>query len=244
MFDDDLTHQLPFAPPRVLVCNARSLFTQPCWELLRNAISLGSNDIIGATETRTLQDIMAKFIRPFSHMIYSCYDKTRPNESRCPVIIQTSLSSQVRKVWYHPGYATCLLLNAPIPLLIISLYLTHSSTRNSSFTLDKICNFLSPILIRANSAAWRTFVGGDFNSSPLDELIDPAHSNKSRSRPHQVNTLLQRNNIYDIWRWSYPDVSGSTYTHKSPGTHSRLDYTYVLSTLLQKMTCNKLLDCK
>jgi hypothetical protein len=95
MFGDDATHQLPTAPPRVFVCNTRSLSTQSRWELLRNAISLSSNDIICATETRSPQDQMPKSIRPFSHTIYSCYNKTRPHGSRCAVIIPTSLSSQV-----------------------------------------------------------------------------------------------------------------------------------------------------
>jgi hypothetical protein len=179
-----------------------------------------------------------------SHIRSRVDDKTRPHGSGCAVIIPTSLSLHVRKVWYHGGHAACLLLNAPTSFLIISLYLPHLCTQNSPFTLDKICNFLSPILIRANSARWRTFVGGVFNSSPLDELLHPTHSNNSRPRRHQVHTLLQRNNIHGIWRCSYPDVGGYTYTYKSSGTHSGLDYPYASTNLLHEMTCIKLLDCK
>jgi hypothetical protein len=190
LFDDDPTHQISTAPPRIIVCNTCSLSTQSPWELLRNAISLGPNDIICATETRSPQDKMRKIIHTFSHTIYSCFDQTRPHGSGCAIIIPTSLSSQVRRVWYHRGYVACLLLNAPTPLLIITLYLLHSSTQNLPFDLDDICNFLSPILIHANSAHWRIFAGGDFNFSPLSELLDAAHSDNLRPRRHQVHTLL------------------------------------------------------
>ena len=103
---------------------------------------------------------------------------------------------------------------------------------------DKVdfLNTLEKYIIDNNSDTF--IIGGDFNTV-IDVKKDKKNGNpkNSKNKIDKINTIIENNDIHDIWRILNPDTCHYTWhsNHKPP-IFSRLDYFLVSSNILNSIT--------
>ena len=97
-------------------------------------------------------------------------------------------------------------------------------------------NTLEKYVIDNNSDTF--IIGGDFNTV-IDVTKDKKNGNlnNGKKKRNKINTIINNNDIHDIWRILNPDTRHYTWhsNHKPP-IYSRLDYFLVSSNILNSIT--------